>query len=122
LRKPKAVFLAAALLAAALFSACGGQGPGPPEATTGTTSKEPTTLETTAVETTAADEQEEDGAAAEQQYDEPSDSDCLTEQFAAATQGMGPEEVNAYETQVIDEAVQRGMDPRDVLAERGFPC
>jgi hypothetical protein len=35
---------------------------------------------------------------------------------------MGSEEVAAYETQVIDEAVQRQMDPRDVLAERGFLC
>ena len=117
MRKPKAVFLAAALLAAALlFSACGGQeGPAPSEAsTTGTASEEPTNLETTALETTAA--------AAEQQYDEPSESGCLQEQFAAATRGMGSEEVAAYETQVIDEAVQREMDPRDVLAERGFAC
>ena len=117
MRKPKAFFLAAALLAVALFSGCGGQRPGPPEATTGTTA-ETTAMETTAMETTAAAEE----PAAEQQYDEPSSSDCLEEQFAAATQGMGPEEVAAYETQVIDEAVQRQMDPRDVLAERGFPC
>jgi len=42
LRKPKAGVLAAALLAAALFfsSACGGQGPGPPEATTAAPSEE----------------------------------------------------------------------------------
>ncbi len=74
---------------------------------------------TTAMETTAA---AAEGPAAEQQYDEPSSADCLEEQFAAATQGMASEEVEAYETQVIDEAVQRQMDPRDVLAERGFPC
>jgi len=79
-------------------------------------------METTAMETTAMEETTAAEGAAGYEYGEPSDPACLDRQFAAATQGMSPEEAAQYETEVIDEAVQREMDPRDVLAERGFPC
>jgi hypothetical protein len=47
---------------------------------------------------------------------------CIEKQFAEATQGMSPQEAADYETGIINEAVQRGLDPRTVLAERGFVC
>lgn len=49
---------------------------------------------------------------------------CIEKQFATATQslGLGPQQATDYETGVISEAVARGVDPRTVLTERGFPC
>jgi hypothetical protein len=47
---------------------------------------------------------------------------CIDKQFAEATQNLSPPQATGYETGVINEAVARGVDPRTVLAERGFPC
>jgi hypothetical protein len=47
---------------------------------------------------------------------------CIEKQFAEATQGMNPQQDTDYKTGIINEAVARGVDPRTVLSERGFPC
>jgi hypothetical protein len=47
---------------------------------------------------------------------------CIEKQFAEATQGMSQQDAADYETGVISEAMARGLDPRTVLAERGFGC
>lgn len=47
---------------------------------------------------------------------------CIEKQFAEATQGLDPQQASNYETGVISEAVARAVDPRTILAERGFPC
>lgn len=47
---------------------------------------------------------------------------CIEKQFADSTQGLDREQAINYETQIINESVARGVDPRTVLAERGFPC
>lgn len=47
---------------------------------------------------------------------------CIDQQFAAATQNLDSKQATDYQTGVINEAVARGVDPRTVLAERGFPC
>jgi hypothetical protein len=47
---------------------------------------------------------------------------CIEKQFAEATQGMDQQQAIDYETGVINESVVRGVDPRTVLSERGFPC
>ena len=47
---------------------------------------------------------------------------CIEKQFAEATRGMNPQQDTDYKTGIINEAVARGVDPRTVLSERGFPC
>jgi hypothetical protein len=47
---------------------------------------------------------------------------CIEKQFAEATRGMTPQQDTDYKTEIINEAVARGVDPRTVLSERGFPC
>ena len=47
---------------------------------------------------------------------------CIDKQFAEATQNLSPQQATGYETGLISEAVAQGVDPRTVLAERGFPC
>ncbi len=47
---------------------------------------------------------------------------CIDEQFATATRNLNSSQATDYETGVINEAVARSVDPRTVLAERGFPC
>jgi hypothetical protein len=47
---------------------------------------------------------------------------CIEKQFAEATSGLGSQQAIDYEAGVISEAVARGVDPRTVLSERGFPC
>jgi hypothetical protein len=47
---------------------------------------------------------------------------CIEKQFTEATSGLDPQSAIDYEAAVIREAVARGVDPRTILAERGFPC
>ena len=47
---------------------------------------------------------------------------CIEKQFTEATRGMNPQQDTDYKTGIINEAVARGVDPRTVLSERGFPC
>ena len=47
---------------------------------------------------------------------------CIEKQFAEATRDMNPQQDTDYKTGIINEAVARGVDPRTVLSERGFPC
>jgi hypothetical protein len=47
---------------------------------------------------------------------------CIEKQFVEATRGMTPQQDTDYKTEIINEAVARGVDPRTVLSERGFPC
>ena len=76
-------------------------------------------VETTAGETTSTPKQtvqpQTASAAEERDY-------CIEKQFAEATQGMTPAQATDYEGAIIGEAVARGVDPRTVLTERGFPC
>jgi hypothetical protein len=63
------------------------------------------------------------GQAGRQQNDPASYEDfCIEKQFAEATRYMSSQETTDYETQIVDEAVARGLDPQAVLAERGFYC
>lgn len=111
----RVLLLVAVLLVALLVvSGCGGSQGQPPDRAETTVEETTSPVGTTAAETTAAE-------TGEDQYVQSS-QDCLERQFAQATQGMSPQEAAQYETDIIDEAVQRQMDPRDVLAERGFPC
>lgn len=99
-----------------LFAGCSGGGPkaNPPE----TTARTGTTAKTTPGETTGASKQ-----AGQSQGKGVSNEDyCIEKQFAESTQGMSQQEAANYETGVINEAVQRGVDPRTVLSERGFLC
>ena len=75
-------------------------------------------LETTAEETTSAPRragQSQAGSVAYENY-------CIEKQFAEATRGMSGQQAIDYESAIISEAVARGVDPRTVLTERGFPC
>jgi cytoskeletal protein RodZ len=75
-------------------------------------------VETTSEETTSTPEQtvqQTASVADERTY-------CLEKQFAEATQNLSPAQANDYESAIISEAVARGVDPRTVLTERGFPC
>ena len=76
-------------------------------------------VETTSEETTSTPEQtvqpQTASLADERTY-------CLEKQFAEATQNLSPAQANDYESAIISEAVARGVDPRNVLTERGFPC
>lgn len=47
---------------------------------------------------------------------------CVEKQFTEATRNLNPQQVTDYENGVINESVARSVDPRTVLAERGFPC
>jgi hypothetical protein len=77
------------------------------------------TVETTSEETTSATrlsgQSRSDDAFSYENY-------CIEKQFAEVTQGMEPQQAVDYETEVISEAVTRGVDPRTVLTGRGFPC
>ena len=113
------IWLAAFLVGLLVLSGCGGSQEQPPEPSP--SPAETTVEETTSqMETTAA--AAETMAAASDDQNVQSSQDCLEKQFAQATQGMTRQEAAQYETKIIDEAVQRQVDPRDVLAERGFPC
>ena len=100
-----------------LVSGGGGQEVNRPEATARIESKN--TMGTTAQETTSAPRQvgysQGEGALSYENY-------CIEKQFAEATLGLDPQQTRDYETGVISEAVTRGVDPRTVLTERGFPC
>ena len=102
-----------------LLAGCGGggQGSNPPE-TSFAQGKTVVMARTTAEKATGVPgqtRQRQSGATNEEDY-------CIEKQFAEATQGMSQPEAGDYETGVISEAVERGLDPRTVLAERGFVC
>lgn len=102
-----------------LIAGCGGvgQGSNAPQASSasGKTVAMVKTTPEKAVGTPGQTKQHQSGGTNEEDY-------CIEKQFAQATQGMSQQEAGDYETGVISEAVQRGLDPRTVLAERGFVC
>ena len=77
------------------------------------------TMATTAEETTGVSSpigrSQGEGAPSYENY-------CIEKQFAEATRGMDGQQAIDYESAIISEAVARGVDPRTVLTERGFPC
>ncbi len=77
------------------------------------------TMETTSKGTTGAPKLT--GQSQSTTVDSSADS-CIDKQFAAATRNLSSSRATDYETGVINEAVTRSVDPRTVLAERGFPC
>ncbi len=94
-------------------------GEGRQEARPETTRIEPeNAVGTTAEETTSASGptgQAQGGSTSYANY-------CIEKQFAVATRGMSGQQAIDYESAIISEAVARGVDPRTVLTERGFPC
>jgi hypothetical protein len=99
-----------------LLAGCsgGGQKANSPE----TTARTGTTVKITPGETTGAPKQSgqaQGKGASQEDY-------CIEKQFAESTQGMSQQEAANYETGIINEAVQRGVDPRTILNERGFLC
>jgi cytoskeletal protein RodZ len=80
--------------------------------------KLPQTMESTAQETTSAPVRSGQTQTKSISYA----NYCIEKQFAEATQGMDQQQAIDYETGVINESVVRGVDPRTVLSERGFPC
>jgi hypothetical protein len=76
------------------------------------------TMEGTAEETTSVPERPSQTQAERISYT----NYCIEKQFADATQGMDQQQAIDYQTGIISEAVARGVDPRTVLSERGFPC
>ena len=77
-----------------------------------------TTMEGTAEETTSTPERSGRTQAERISYT----NYCIEKQFADATQGMDQQQAIDYQTGIISESVARGVDPRTVLSERGFPC
>ena len=78
------------------------------------------TVETTSEETTGAarlagQSQEGETTGSYANY-------CVEKQFAEATRNLNPQQITNYEIGVINESVARSVDPRTILAERGFPC
>lgn len=116
-RRIVSLVLVASLLLLIAGCSGGGQGSNPPE-TSSARGKTVAMAKTTAEKATGAPGQTgqpRSGATNEEDY-------CIEKQFAEATQGMSQQEAGDYETGVINEAVRRGLDPRTVLAERGFVC
>lgn len=111
-----ALVLSTAVLLVIACSGCGRQAILPPGTKVQTGPH--TTIGTTPQQTaggSARTEQSQGGYVSYEDY-------CIEKQFAQATQGMSQQEATAYETGVIREAVARGLDPRTILDERGFPC
>jgi hypothetical protein len=77
----------------------------------------------TGSETTVEETASTPGSTGQSQGEEANyEAYCVQKQFAEATQGMDRQQAIDYDTGVVSEAVARGLDPRTILTERGFPC
>lgn len=110
----RGIVLAVLLVSLILLAGCGsGQEANTPE--TSTAQGEPVSKAKETTKVSGQIEQRQGGTITYEDY-------CIEKQFAEATRGMSQQEAGDYETQVVNEAVARGLDPRTVLAERGFSC